>query len=94
MGFVYASRISWLVLSFVGGLWSPSVIMNTCVLARTVRHHRFLSAFLEEARAAGLDVEKKKANLLPERPDQDGIPTISGRRPVLFLEVRGAGRGG
>ena len=47
-----------------------------------MRHNRFRYAFWEEARAAGLDVEKEKANLLPERPDQDGIPTVSGRRPA------------
>ena len=70
---------------FCGEILDPfgdHALVCGCKGDRTMRHNWFRNAFWEEARAAGMDVEKEKANLLPERPDQDGIPTVSGTRPA------------
>ena len=58
-----------------------------CAGDRTVRHNRFRNIFWEESRAAGLPTDKEKANLLPDRPSEEGIrPTTGkkapGRRPA------------
>jgi hypothetical protein len=49
---------------------------------RTVRHNKFRNIMWEESRMAGMDTQKEKANLLPERPAFDGVKGTAGRRPA------------
>jgi hypothetical protein len=49
---------------------------------RTVRHNKFRNIMWEESRLAGMDTQKEKANLLPDRPALDGVKGASGRRPA------------
>ena len=65
-----------------------------CKGDRTVRHNKFRNIVWEESRTAGLDTEKEKANLLPERPSQDEIRCSSGRRPADIFWKGGEPIGG
>ena len=56
-----------------------------CSGDRTVRHNRLRNQVCDTAAKAGLRPEKEKAGLLPQRPGNDGLPTVtdaSRRRPA------------
>ena len=54
-------------------------LVCSCKGDRTVRHNRLRNIFWEESRTAGLMTEREKANLLPDRPSEDGIRAATGK---------------
>ena len=75
------------VLREVMDVWGDHALVCATKGDRTVRHNRIRDSVLDEGRKAGLELDKEKANLLPGRPDEDGILTkeqtgSTGRRPA------------
>ena len=77
-------------------VWGDHALVCATKGDRTVRHNRIRDSVLDEGRKAGLELDKEKANLLPGRPDEDGILTkeqtgSTGRRPADIWWGGGAG---
>ena len=76
---------------FCGEIMDPfgdHFLVCACAGDRMVSHSRFRKIFWEESRAAGLPTDKEKANLLPDRPSEEGDRHRGEGRPTCF------GRGG
>ena len=70
--------------------WGDHALLCSCGGDRTIRHNAVRNICFEEAAAAGCRPEREKAGLLPQRPQEDGLPTSRGaRRPADVWLPRG-----
>ena len=73
-------------------VWGDHCMVCSCGGNRTIRHNVVRNICYEEARDASLRPEREKANLLPDRPVEDGLPSRAGsRRPADVWIPRGEG---
>ena len=75
-------------------VYGDHALVCPCQGDRTVRHNKIRDILWEESRAAGMDTTKEKANLLPARPQEDGMPDGEARRPADIWWAGGVGSRG